>query len=151
MKWKSVISAWGDFMSLWCPCEPGKGGKWWSWRIVTDRRRRASCDFIHAWRWWNARLHLWKFAAWRFICKGLTVVYCLSVCSEYASLNSFNSGETDVYHSSWSHIHTVIKLARQSLFWWRKKIQLPARPASWAPLCPPYWDTEWERCSELVT
>ena len=44
-----------------------------SWRIFSNRRPRASCNLIHAWCWWNACLHLWKFATWRsFVCRGLT-------------------------------------------------------------------------------
>ena len=29
------------------------GGRWQSWRIVNNRRRRASCNFTHAWCWWH--------------------------------------------------------------------------------------------------
>ena len=47
------------------------GGRRQSWRTeaIGDE---ASCRFTHAWHWWNAGLHLWKFAIWRFICWGCT-------------------------------------------------------------------------------
>ena len=28
-------------------------GRWWSWRIISNRRWRASRSFIHAWCWWH--------------------------------------------------------------------------------------------------
>ena len=49
------------------------GGRWQGWRIVSNRRWRASCSFTHTWYYWNEHLYLWKFATWRFICRGLTV------------------------------------------------------------------------------
>ena len=48
-------------------------GRWLSWRVVSNSRCRASCSFTHTWCYWNEHLHLWKFATWRFICRGLTV------------------------------------------------------------------------------
>ena len=34
---------------------------------------RTSCNFPHTWHWCNVCSHLWKFATWRFVCRGLTV------------------------------------------------------------------------------
>ena len=49
------------------------GGSWQSWRTVSNRRRRSSCSFTLAWSWWNACLHLWKFATWKFVCTVLAI------------------------------------------------------------------------------
>ena len=38
-----------------------------------QQRWRTSYNFTHVQRWWNTYLHLWKFTAWRFIYRGLTV------------------------------------------------------------------------------
>ena len=48
------------------------GMKWYSWRIICNRRQRASCSFTRAWHWWNT--HSIKFATWRFTCRGPSVV-----------------------------------------------------------------------------
>ena len=48
------------------------GGRWWSWRVVSDWRWRARCNVTHAWCLWHAHLHLWKSATWRFVCRGPT-------------------------------------------------------------------------------
>ena len=29
----------------------GRRGRWWSWRIISNRRQSSSCRFTHAWRW----------------------------------------------------------------------------------------------------
>ena len=29
------------------------GGRWYSWRVISNRRRRADCDVIHTWCWWH--------------------------------------------------------------------------------------------------
>ena len=31
----------------------GRRGRWWSWRIISNRRQRACCNFTHAWWWHN--------------------------------------------------------------------------------------------------
>ena len=43
-------------------------------KYCQTRRQRARCNFTHSWFWWNMCLHLWKFATWRLICRGLTGV-----------------------------------------------------------------------------
>ena len=48
-------------------------GRWWSWRIISNRRWWAGCSFTHIWQRWNTCSYLWKFAAWRFVCRGPTV------------------------------------------------------------------------------
>ena len=29
------------------------GGRWYSWRVISNRRWRADSDFIHTWCWWH--------------------------------------------------------------------------------------------------
>ena len=43
-------------------------------KYCQTRRQRASCNFTLSWFWWNTCSHLWKFATWRLIRRGLTGV-----------------------------------------------------------------------------
>lgn len=36
-----------------------------------------SCSVTHAWCWGEAHSHPWKFATWRFLCRGLAVIVTL--------------------------------------------------------------------------
>ena len=38
----------------------GRGGRWWSWKVISNRRQRASCNLTHTWPWW----HRFWFLAW---------------------------------------------------------------------------------------
>jgi len=49
-----------------------EGRRRWSWRVISNRRRWASCSFTHSWPWQNAHSHQ-KLTTWRFICGGPTV------------------------------------------------------------------------------
>ena len=41
----------------------GRGGRRWSnWRIISNRRQRASFNFTHAWHWWH---RLWFLAGFK--------------------------------------------------------------------------------------
>ena len=51
------------------------------WRFLKKLGIKAPSNFTHAWHWWNACLHFWKFAAWRFVCGGLTLLCCWDFCS----------------------------------------------------------------------
>ena len=43
-------------------CKKRGGVIWSSWRIISNRRWRANCNFTHIWCWWNKCSHLWKFS-----------------------------------------------------------------------------------------
>ena len=74
---------WTDRKCYW---PEGRGsGRQYRWRTVRNRRWRASHSFTHAWRWWNAHLHLWKLTTWRFVCRRLNCT-AVTLCQPPLSL-----------------------------------------------------------------
>ena len=55
------------------------------------------------WRWWNACVHLWKLATWRFVCRGFN---CISSCSQDNS--SISNSHVDNQISYFLYFHGFV-------------------------------------------
>ena len=70
------------------------GGRWWSWRMITNRRWRASWNFTDAWHWWQRfssvqwLSHVQLFVTpWTATCQASCPLLSPRVCSNSYPLN----------------------------------------------------------------
>ena len=109
---------WTGRKSYWL--EVGGGGRQQSWRIVSDRTQRASCNFTHTWRWWhrfwfldgfNSIYPLEKTTQW------VEVVLCQHLTAAFRLVSGHFGLEIEIlYHCT---LYSTVSKVHKSTTTWR--------------------------------